>query len=178
MQWQPGQGIGEYFFTLKRKATYAKLWLKHVASLLAAQLPRDIQTRIKAEITDIDDGLEHEHAHKLIRTVKNELVEEGYGLNKGNRDFEGLAKVAVIHAGVTADEINSEPSKSVAHTRGAFSNHRARQEFKSRQSDGCFIYGRSHPWRFCPDKRCPACGQKGHVVKTAHPSVRKETHGR
>ena len=50
LHWQPGQDIGEYFFLLKRKATYAKLGLKHVASLLAAQVPRDVQTRIKAEV--------------------------------------------------------------------------------------------------------------------------------
>ena len=58
MQWQPVQEIGEYLFTLKREATYTKLGLKHAASLLAAQFPRDIQTRVKAEVTDIDDGLE------------------------------------------------------------------------------------------------------------------------
>ena len=88
--------------------------MKHVGSLLAAQLPRDIQTRVKAEVTDIDDGLEHEHAHKLIRTVKKELVEKGYTLNKGN--------------GVGGYALN--------------------------KGNG-----------FCPDKRYPACGQKGHVVK-------------
>lgn len=59
LHWQPGQEIGEYFFTLKRKATYAKLGLKHVASLLAAQLPRDIQTKIRAEVIGISDNLDH-----------------------------------------------------------------------------------------------------------------------
>ena len=59
LHWQPGQDVAEYFFTLKRKATYANLGLKHVASLLAAQLPRDIQTRINVEVTGINDSLEH-----------------------------------------------------------------------------------------------------------------------
>ena len=60
LHWQPGQDIGEYFFLLKRKATYAKLGLKHVASLLPAHAPRDVQTRIKAAVTGINDSLEHE----------------------------------------------------------------------------------------------------------------------
>ena len=82
LHWQPGQDIGEHFFLLKRKATYAKLGLKHVASLLAAQVPRDVQTRVKAKVTGINDSLEHEDAHKLILSVRTELTEKGYALNK------------------------------------------------------------------------------------------------
>ena len=52
-----------------------------MASLLSAELPRGVQARFKTEVTAIDDSLEH--AHKLIRTVKTELVEKGHSLNKG-----------------------------------------------------------------------------------------------
>ena len=76
LHWLPGQDIAEYFFTLKRKATYASQGFKHVASLLAAQLSRDIQIRIKVKVAGIKDDLEHEDAHKLIRTVRSELAEK------------------------------------------------------------------------------------------------------
>ena len=104
LHWQPGQDITEYFFTLKRKATYASLGLKHVASLLAAQLPRDIQTRIKVEVAGIHDDLEHEDAHKLIRTVRSELAEKGYALDKGNRNFAAISKVAIAQNDDTPEE--------------------------------------------------------------------------
>ena len=93
-------------------------------------------------------------------------------MNKGNRDFEAIAKEAVVHTGKTADEITPESLKSVAYI-GVRSVITGRNKFKFRQSDGCFICGRSHPWHFCPDKRCPACSQKGHVVKD-YPSKRFE----
>ena len=108
LHWQPGQEIGEYLFTLKRKATYAKLGLKHVASLLAAQLPRDIRTRIKTELTGIDDSLEHAEAHKLITTLKSEMTEKGYALNKGNRNFDAVTKVAVIHPSDEEGDFSTE----------------------------------------------------------------------
>ena len=110
LHWQPGQDIDEYFFSLKRKATYAKLGLKHVASLLAVQVPRDVQTKIKAEVTGINDSLEHADAHKLIRSVKAELAEKGYALNKGNRNFQSITKVAVIEHDDAKDDDSLAPA--------------------------------------------------------------------
>ena len=69
LHWHPGQDIGEYFFLLKRKATYTKLGLKHSSSLLAVQVPRNVQTRVKAALTGINDSLEHEDAYKPIWSV-------------------------------------------------------------------------------------------------------------
>ena len=31
--------------------------------------------------------------------------------------------------------------------------------------NGCYICGGRHGWRFCPEKKCPSCGQKGHILK-------------
>ena len=166
LNWQLGQDIADYFFTLKRKATYASLGLKHVASLLASELPRDIQTRIKTEVAGINDSLEHEDAHKLIRTVRNELTEKGYALDKGNRNFAAVSKVALARNDDQAEEINSiETPERVAYTRGPENTYRTKPKFKPRPVEGCFICGGRHAWRFCPDKRCPACGQKGHFLK-------------
>ena len=167
LHWQPGQDIGEYFFSLKRKATYAKLGLKHVASLLAAQVPRDVQTRIKADVTGINDSLEHADAHKLIRSVKAELAEKGYALNKGNRNFESITKVAVIEHDDAKDDDNLVPANQVAYLKGQPNNWRSKQTDKSRFAggSGCHICGGRHAWRFCPEKRCPSCGQKGYILK-------------
>ena len=63
MHWQPGTDIGEYFFTIKRKAYYAKMGMKHVASILTMQLLRDVQNKAKEKVISINDDLEHENAH-------------------------------------------------------------------------------------------------------------------
>ena len=34
-----------------------------------------------------------------------------------------------------------------------------------KRGEGCFICGGSHIWRYCNEKRCPACGRKGHLLK-------------
>ena len=70
--------------------------MKFLASILAAQLPRDVQARVKDKVRDIGDELEGDQGRELIQVVKRELTEHGHLLNKGNRDFEGIAKVAVV----------------------------------------------------------------------------------
>ena len=139
--------------------------LKHVSSLLAAQLPREIQTRIKAEDIDINDNLEHADDHKLIATVKSEMTEEGYALNKGNRNFEAVTKVAVIHPIDDEGDFSTETPPTVAYVRGQSSFKRRGQNPRSKRVEGCYICGGRHSWRFCPDKRSPACGEKDHILK-------------
>ena len=163
LHWQPGQEIGE-FFILKRKATYAKLGLKHVTSILAAQLPREVQNRVKADITDISDDLEHEDDHKLICTVKTELVEKGHTLNKGNRSFESMSKVAVVRDDEPKADTGQSLEAKVDLARGPTDVSYFRPKNRKR-GEGCFICGGSHIWRYCNEKRCPACGQKGHLLK-------------
>ena len=118
LHWQPGQNIGEFFFTLKRKAAYAKLGLKHVASIMAGQLSREIQNKIKGNITEIDDDLEHADAHKLLRTIKVELVDKGYAIDKGNRSFEAVSKVATVQSKEPEEGTEHDPTVKVAYARG------------------------------------------------------------
>ena len=34
-----------------------------------------------------------------------------------------------------------------------------------KKGGSCYICGGKHFWKFCPDKRCPSCGQKGHPIR-------------
>ena len=77
----------------------------------------------------------------------------------------------MVHTGETADEITPESSKSVAYTRGSFGNYRAKQKFKSRQSDGCFICGRSHLWRSARIRGAPLAVRRVMSPNTGHPSA-------
>ena len=35
----------------------------------------------------------------------------------------------------------------------------------SKKRGGCYICGKEHFWKFCPDKRCAICGDKGHPMR-------------
>ena len=70
--------------------------MKFLASILVAQLPRDVQARVKDRVRDIGDDLEGNQGRELIQVVNCELTEHGHLPNKGNRDFERIAKVAVV----------------------------------------------------------------------------------
>ena len=56
---RPGQDIGYYFFLARRKATHAGTTLRFVASMVSSQLPKEVQNRIKATVTEINEDLEH-----------------------------------------------------------------------------------------------------------------------
>ena len=96
LHWEPGEEIDDFFYIAKRKAVHAGTGMKFLASIVASQLPRDVQTRVKERVRAIGDDLEGDQGRELIQVVKRELTEHGHPLNRGNRDFEGIAKVAVI----------------------------------------------------------------------------------
>ena len=39
------------------------------------------------------------------------------------------------------------------------------RDSEQQERRNCYICGGKHFWKFCPEKRCPSCGQKGHVLK-------------
>ena len=49
LHWEPGQEIDDFFYVAKRKAFHARTGMKFLASIPAAQLPRDIQARDKRQ---------------------------------------------------------------------------------------------------------------------------------
>ena len=95
-QWQPGQDIGDYFFTAKRKAVPSGITLKFVAALVSSQLPKEAQNRVKGTVTDINESLDHAEAFKFIAEVKEVLIEKGFALNLGSRIASSCGRVANI----------------------------------------------------------------------------------
>ena len=86
-------------------------------------------------------------------------------MDKGNRDFAAISKVALVHEEDPLKEAHIETQERVAYSRGSANAYKAKPRPRPRQNEGCFICGGRHAWRFFPDKRCPACGQKGHTLK-------------
>ena len=86
-------------------------------------------------------------------------------MDKGSRDFAAISKVALVHEEDPLKEAHIETQERVAYSRGSANAYKAKTRPRPRQSEGCFICGGRHAWRFCPDKRYPACGQKGHTLK-------------
>ena len=53
--------------------------------------------------------------------------------------------------------------KSVSYVqRGRYPRGRSFRGRASPRHSGCFICGDNHQWRFCPNKCCPMCGERGH----------------
>ena len=59
--------------------------MKFVASILASQLPKDVQSKIRDKVGDVNYDIEGVNGRELIRMVKRELVERGYPLDLGNK---------------------------------------------------------------------------------------------
>ena len=82
-----------------------------------------------------------------IRSGKAELAEKGYALNKGNRNFESITKVAVIEHDDAKDDDSLAPANQVAYLKGQH-NWRFKQTGKSKfaSGNGCYICGGRHAW--------------------------------
>ena len=104
--WHPGERIEDFFFSIKRKAVEAKVDMRFVAPLIAAQLLRAVESKIKSTVADIDPGLDGKGGRDFLISVKKDLMEKGYALDCGNRDFERIERVANIH-GETSTDANS-----------------------------------------------------------------------
>ena len=50
---------------------------------------------------------------------------------------------------------------TVSYSRG----YRRGQGRPPKRKEGYYICGDNHFWKYCPQKRCPACGQKGHKLQ-------------
>ena len=128
----------------------------------------------KDKVRGIGDDLEGDQGRELIQVVKRELTEHGHPLNKGNRDFEGIAKVAVVSKlevyaeTASTNETDSEEKfapifrNTVSYSRGF---RRCQSKSSTKRREGCYICREDYFWKYCPQKRCPACGQKGHRLQ-------------
>ena len=167
LKWQPGQDIGDYYFLAKRKASHAGTTLKFIGSLVSTQLPKEVQNRIKDTAIALNDDLEHADAFKFIAEVKQILTDKGIALNLGNRSaVQGINLATLKEKEVTnMDDSESDSQDRVAYARGKQGWKRKPRPSEYQETRGCFICGGKHPWRFCPEKRCPSCGQRGHTLR-------------
>ena len=98
LTWQPGESIDHLYFKAKRLAAEAGVDLKFVASLIASQLPRDVESKIKGTVVEIDSDLEGAASRKLLTDIKRLLNDHGHALDKGSLDIEQIVKVASLSA--------------------------------------------------------------------------------
>ena len=167
LQWQPGQDIGDYFLLVRRKAAHAGTTLKFVASMVSSQLPKEVQNRVKGTVTAVNEDLDHADAFKLVAEVKEGLTDKGFALNLGNKLCARRVATIGEKDKATYESELVEPQDSNDRVAFARSNPVWRKQSKG-QGQGkraCYICGGRHFWKYCPDKRCPGCGQKGHLLK-------------
>ena len=93
--WQAGERIEDFFFATKHKAVEANVDMKFVAHLIAGQLPREVEAKIKKTVINIAPELEGEDGRKMLIAIKRELQEKGYSLDCGNRNLEREEKIVV-----------------------------------------------------------------------------------
>ena len=55
---EPGRQIDDLFFGIRRKAFHAGVGMKFVASILASQLPKDIQSKLRDKVREVDDNID------------------------------------------------------------------------------------------------------------------------
>ena len=172
LTWQPGESIDCFFFKVKRLAAESGVDFKFAASLVASQLPRAVEGKIKAAVVGADGDLESAASRKLLTDIKRELNDHGHALDKGNIDLERIVKVAAVSDQISADtpEPDSESGlatheQSVAYTQhqGNWKRRTNRAQPQHRQS-GCYVCGEDHLMRYCPQKCCPVCGTRGHSL--------------
>ena len=81
---------------------------KFAASLVASQLPRDVESKIKATVVSAEGDLESAASRKLLTDIKRELIDRGHALDKGNIELERIVKVAAVSDQVRNDALESD----------------------------------------------------------------------
>ena len=176
--WELGTQVDDFFFEIRRKGQHSNVGMRFVASILASQLPKDIQSKLRDKVRDVDDDIEGVDGRELIKRVERELVERGYPLDLRNKDFEKIRRVAVLSEAVEptsacqtcqnndSTELPPPRDDMIAYAKSNRTTKWNRQPKQSMPpSRGCYICGGSHSWKYCPEKCCPGCGEKGHVLR-------------
>ena len=91
MKWRPGETIGDYYYSLRKEAKRANLSVRTICVLLTAQLPKEIQGKIKSELAEKENVSEAEGGELIVK-IKGLLSERALPLDKGYRD---LGKVEI-----------------------------------------------------------------------------------
>ena len=181
--WKPGQPIDDFFYEIKRAAEKAEAPVNMVAIILINQLPGSIQSSLQEWIKThpVEDRVT---ARTFISKVRMSLVEKGIALDRGNRDFNRVAKIQ--QEVVTEGEPNLKPKDAESRNdigersqtsvnmiqRGGYTRRRSgfrgygvRGGFMPERRAGCWICGDiRHFIRDCPKQCCNKCGERGHSL--------------
>ena len=125
---------------------------------------------MKGTVTAINEDLEHADAFKLIAEIKETLTDREFALNLGSRNRQPTNTIATVKEGSEDGDLPECteiycPNNRVAFTRNRQGGKRQTRGSEQQERRDCYICGGRHYWRFCPEKRCPSCGQKGHTLK-------------
>ena len=189
MNWEAGIQIDDFFYKLKRVAKDAEAKIDFVCSILCSQLPKEVQSKAKSWLAD--NTVTDESARDFLVKLKSWMVDRGIPLDVGFKSLEsyGEAKPAKVmsctipnspEGGANIEQRSStqEPSSSAHATamlpgedsvaRVAYQGYK-KQQLPKRQPGSsfkgkCYICGGNHMMKYCPDKRCPRCGSKGHSL--------------
>ena len=175
LTWEPGQSVDHFFYTAKLLAAESGVDLKFVASLVASQLLRDVDSKVKCAVVGIVGDLESAESRELLVNIKRELRNGEHSLEKGYRDVERVTKVASLSeqekmsfgstptnadlSGLDGDEF-APTAETIAYTRPSDKKGRKFRTQPTQFKAGCYICGEDDLWRYCTNKYCPLCGNR------------------
>ena len=116
--------------------------MKLLATILASQLPKDLQSRLQDKVREIQDDLDGEQGKYLTQMVKRKLVEHGHMLTKGNRNLKGIAKVAMVseYETPTEDVENEKITPNICNSVSYTNDYRRGQGGPAvKRREGCYI---------------------------------------
>ena len=90
--WEPGQGIDDFFYLLKYSVERANAPLRMACLILIGQLHPNVQNSMK-EWLSTKDEIGKPEAREFIKRVRLVLVEKGLPLDHGNRDFKRAGEI-------------------------------------------------------------------------------------
>ena len=156
MKWRPGETIGDYYYSLRKEAKRANLSVRTTCVLLTAQLPKEIQGKIKSELAEKENVNEAEGGELIVK-IKVLLSERGLPVDKGYRDL-GKVEIAEVEPSFKAFESQEVGGKDEVqdilitrrdtnkYVRSGYKPRDARQRFE------CYICkSRAHGWKVCPN---------------------------
>ena len=185
-----------FFARLVKEARRAKHTTRQVCINMVTQLPRELKTPLRRWITEKGDELTDEEGRAFIVEVRTVLAENGMMDDQGWRRVEPRKPMVVQKVedtgssqsrsrGVSRKPIMMVDSMDVETKESGLypssedeqvnivRRHGAQNSkfHPGRRSNGmeCYTCGkRDHGWKFCPDRRCAICGERGHTQVRCH----------
>ena len=184
-------------------ALKAKLSVKFAGIFVTTQLPKEVYQKAKEWLVEKPEDMgEGEGTHFAVKLRKS-FAEKGITMDRGYRDTgpERVIRVRASSSeseGSNTEEITKDSAKvntfrqsdrfqrksgTGEPTKDSISVNAFRQSDRvprktrpgpGSQGTGCFTCGKfRHGWRYCPERPCGNCGQKGHWTSKCPKTSRK-----